>query len=82
MIGYNALTAFGSPSYYVQKMFYNNKGDVVLPISLTPQIRASNRAGNRQVGEAAGGLGGRGRGPARRRRRCLPPRREMRPRAT
>ncbi len=36
LIGYNALVSFGSPSYYVQKMFYCNKGDVVLPITLTP----------------------------------------------
>jgi len=59
LIGYDALTSFGSPSYYVQKMFYNNKGDIVLPISLTPQIgpaAASNPP-------PAGGGGGRGRGP-------------------
>lgn len=31
LIGYDALTSFGSPSYYVQKMFSNNRGDVVLP---------------------------------------------------
>jgi len=31
LIGYNALDSFGSPSYYVQKMFSNNRGDVVLP---------------------------------------------------
>src|SRR5690606_12659829 len=37
MIGYNALTSFGSPSYHMQKMFYNNVGDNVLPFSLTPQ---------------------------------------------
>ena len=66
LIGYNTLTAFGSPSYYVQKMFYNNKGDAVLPISLTPQIAptapppptaATNNA-------PAGGGRGRGRGPS------------------
>jgi alpha-N-arabinofuranosidase len=38
LIGYDTLNAFGSPSYYVQKMFFNNKGDVVLPVVLTPQI--------------------------------------------
>ena len=38
LIGYNTLTSFGSPSYYVQKMFSNNRGDVVLPITLTPQV--------------------------------------------
>jgi alpha-N-arabinofuranosidase len=31
LIGYNALRSFVSPSYYVQKMFSNNRGDVVLP---------------------------------------------------
>jgi alpha-N-arabinofuranosidase len=31
LIGYDALTSFGSPSYYVQKMFSNNRGNVVLP---------------------------------------------------
>ena len=30
LIGYDALNSFGSPSYYVQKMFANNRGDVVL----------------------------------------------------
>ena len=34
LIGYDALTSFGSPSYYVQKMFSNNRGDVVLPASV------------------------------------------------
>jgi alpha-N-arabinofuranosidase len=36
LIGYDALTSFGSPSYYVQKMFSNNRGDVVLPATLDP----------------------------------------------
>jgi alpha-N-arabinofuranosidase len=35
LIGYNAMTAFGSPSYYAQAMFCQNKGDVVLPAKLT-----------------------------------------------
>lgn len=30
LIGYDALTAFGTPSYYVQKMFAETRGDVVL----------------------------------------------------
>ena len=30
LIGYDALTSYGSPSYYVQKMFAHNRGDVVL----------------------------------------------------
>ena len=61
LIGYDTLTAFGSPSYYVQKMFYNNKGDVVLPVSLTPQIApASEPASESNPAPDAG----RGRGPA------------------
>jgi alpha-L-arabinofuranosidase len=36
LIGYDALTSFGSPGYYVQKMFSNNRGDVVLPAKLDP----------------------------------------------
>ena len=35
LIGYDAMTAFGSPSYYVQAMFGQNKGDVVLPATVT-----------------------------------------------
>lgn len=37
LIGYDALSSFGSPSYHVQKMFGNNRGDVVLPVDITPQ---------------------------------------------
>lgn len=36
LIGYDALTSFGSPAYYVQKMFATNKGDVVLPATIDP----------------------------------------------
>ena len=66
LIGYDALTAFGSPSYYVQKMFYNNKGDVVLPISLTPQIAPApaTAAAPAAPGGGQGGFGGRRRSPA------------------
>jgi alpha-L-arabinofuranosidase len=35
LIGYDAMSAFGSPSYYAQAMFGQNKGDVVLPATLT-----------------------------------------------
>jgi len=41
LIGYDALTSFGSPSYYVQKMFSANRGDVVLPASLDPLPKLS-----------------------------------------
>src|SRR4030095_10375594 len=36
LIGYDALTSFPSPAYYVQKMFSTNRGDVVLPATLDP----------------------------------------------
>ncbi len=40
LIGYDAITSFGSPSYYVQKMFSTNRGDVVLPATFDtmPQL--------------------------------------------
>ena len=34
LIGYNGLVSFGSCSYYMQKMFNNNRGDTVLPNNL------------------------------------------------
>jgi alpha-N-arabinofuranosidase len=37
LIGYDTLNSFGSPSYYVQKMFIENRGDRVLPIRISPQ---------------------------------------------
>ncbi|MBN2001312.1 hypothetical protein JW935_27455 [candidate division KSB1 bacterium] len=38
LIGYNTLTSFGSPSYYVQKMFFKTKGDRVIPVTkIVPQ---------------------------------------------
>lgn len=37
LIGYDALESFGSPSYYMQKMFAENTGTVVLPTRITPQ---------------------------------------------
>ena len=33
MIGYDANSSYGSPTYYVQKMFSTNHGDEILPIS-------------------------------------------------
>ncbi len=39
LIGYDALHAFGSPSYHVLAVFGQNKGDVVVPVSLdVPQV--------------------------------------------
>lgn len=34
LIGYNALTSFGSPAYYAQKMFNTNLGNKVVPITV------------------------------------------------
>lgn len=39
LIGYDALGSFGSPAYFVQKMFSNNRGDVVLPAQFDPMPR-------------------------------------------
>jgi len=36
LLGYDAQPSFGSPSYYVQKMFSNNRGNVVLPATIDP----------------------------------------------
>ena len=41
LIGYDALTSFGSPSYYVQKMFSTNRGDRVLPATFDPLPKLS-----------------------------------------
>ena len=41
LIGYDALTSFGSPSYYVQSMFGANRGDVVLPTDVSPPASAA-----------------------------------------
>lgn len=46
LIGYNALTSFGSPSYYVQKLFSNYIGDKVVPLTGTnmpTQTRPANK---------------------------------------
>jgi len=41
LIGYDAVKSFGSPSYWAQVMFSQNKGDEVLAYSgLTPQAAA------------------------------------------
>lgn len=33
LIGYNALNSYGSPSYYVQKLFGNYLGDRIIPVT-------------------------------------------------
>jgi alpha-L-arabinofuranosidase len=37
LIGYDAGTSFGSPSYYGQTLFAKAWGDTVLPVAVTPQ---------------------------------------------
>jgi len=37
LIGYDALSAFGSPSYHVLAVFGQNKGDVILPTTFDAQ---------------------------------------------
>jgi alpha-N-arabinofuranosidase len=66
LIGYDAVGSFGSPAYYVQKMFSNNRGDVVLKTQLDPlptlTVEQIPRAPAAPGGRGAPG-GGRG-GPA------------------
>lgn len=52
LIGYDALSSFGSPSYYAQVMLAQNKGDVVLPVKMTvaPTVAATESAPHGMVG--------------------------------
>ncbi|HVT82258.1 MAG TPA: alpha-L-arabinofuranosidase C-terminal domain-containing protein, partial [Phycisphaerae bacterium] len=52
LIGYDALRSFGSPSYYAQRMFNQNRGDVVLPVELV-----SPRVATAQIPLPHGGVG-------------------------
>jgi alpha-L-arabinofuranosidase len=46
LIGYDALHSFGSPSYYLQVMFAENTGDVVLPTEVRqPEIENAPQGG-------------------------------------
>ena len=54
LIGYDALTSFGSTSYYMQKMFAQNKGDVVLPTTLTQTSGTSASVANPHGGVGVG----------------------------
>ncbi len=44
LIGFDALQSYGSPSYYVQSLFAQNRGDVVLPVEITPAAPPTSRA--------------------------------------
>jgi alpha-N-arabinofuranosidase len=58
LIGYDALGSYGSPSYYVQKMFSLNHGDEVLAATIenAPGRDAAPAEGARRGGGAPGTL--------------------------
>jgi len=49
LLGYDALTSYGSPSYYVEKMFGQDYGDVILPVKAEgiPMVEQTPPAGRR-----------------------------------
>src|SRR5450759_2938954 len=47
LIGYDALNSYGSPSYYVQKLFSEYLGDVIVPITAA-NIPTQNRPAPQQ----------------------------------
>jgi len=51
LIDFDSSRVYGIPSYYVQKMFSENRGDVVLPVTVTaPDVAPPARAGAIGVG--------------------------------
>jgi alpha-L-arabinofuranosidase len=70
LIGYDAVSSFGSPAYFVQTMFANNRGDEVLPATFDPlpkltgeQIpKAPAQANRGRAGGPGGGAPGAGGG--------------------
>lgn len=51
LINYDSYRRFGIPSYYVQQMFAQNRGDVVLPVAVdAPLTEAAPRGGAIGVG--------------------------------
>jgi alpha-L-arabinofuranosidase len=51
LIDYDSSRVYGLPSYYVQKMFSENRGDVVLPLEIeSPEVTAASKAGAIGVG--------------------------------
>jgi alpha-L-arabinofuranosidase len=53
LIYYNNSGSFGTPSYYVQKMFSRNRGDVVLPMSVVVPASVTNPPPQGAVGVGA-----------------------------
>ncbi len=50
MIPFDADTSYGTPSYYVQKLFAHNRGDVVLATSAAGPMQSSTSKGGIGVG--------------------------------
>jgi alpha-L-arabinofuranosidase len=51
LIDFDSSRVYGIPSYYVQKMFSENRGDVVLPVTVTaPEVAPPARSGAIGVG--------------------------------
>jgi len=51
LINFDSSRAYGLPSYYVQKMFSENRGEVVLPITIdAPEVAPTAKAGAIGVG--------------------------------
>jgi alpha-L-arabinofuranosidase len=55
LINFDSSRVFGIPSYYVQKMFSENRGDVVLPVVAEPQGVAAEP--DKAAGRGAVGVG-------------------------
>ena len=47
LIGYDSLTSYGSPAYYVQTMFGQNTGDVSLPVTVVSAASARTASSGR-----------------------------------
>jgi alpha-L-arabinofuranosidase len=51
LINFDSSRAYGIPSYYVQQMFSENRGDVLLPVTVTaPEMAPAARSGAIGVG--------------------------------
>jgi alpha-L-arabinofuranosidase len=51
LIDFDSSRVYGLPSYYVQKMFSENRGDVILPIEVeSPEVAAAPKSGAIGVG--------------------------------
>jgi len=51
LIGYDALSAYGSPSYYAMRMFSQNLGDEILPVELGETSIQGAATRDRKTGE-------------------------------